>query len=121
MFLRSNVSISLLMQSEIPCVYSAPGGDLQTIIDDNLVPFEADVVKFVRQLVEGLAYLHDRKIAHLDIKVCHDYHSIVAFFYSVKENRPRETPIQDTRDKTVSFYSYISSITVTESSAGCLL
>lgn len=46
----------------------APGGDLQTIIDDNLVPFEADVVKFVRQLVEGLAYLHDRKIAHLDIK-----------------------------------------------------
>ncbi|KDR08193.1 putative serine/threonine-protein kinase [Zootermopsis nevadensis] len=46
----------------------APGGDLQTIIDDNLVPFEADVVKFVRQLVEGLAYLHERKIAHLDIK-----------------------------------------------------
>ncbi|XP_066995531.2 uncharacterized protein [Anabrus simplex] len=46
----------------------APGGDLQTIIDDNLVPFESDVVKFVRQLVEGLAYLHERKIAHLDIK-----------------------------------------------------
>ncbi|KAJ9577423.1 hypothetical protein L9F63_005994, partial [Diploptera punctata] len=46
----------------------APGGDLQTIIDDNLVPFEADVVKFVRQMVEGLAYLHERKIAHLDIK-----------------------------------------------------
>ena len=51
------------------CVGSAPGGDLQTIIDDNLVPFEADVVKFVRQMVEGLAYLHERKIAHLDIKV----------------------------------------------------
>nr|CAD7424083.1 unnamed protein product [Timema monikensis] len=48
----------------------APGGDLQTIIDDNLVPFESDVVKFVRQLVEGLVYLHERKIAHLDIKVC---------------------------------------------------
>ncbi|PNF25899.1 Serine/threonine-protein kinase 17B, partial [Cryptotermes secundus] len=46
----------------------APGGDLQTIIDDNLVPFEADVVKFVRQLVEGLVYLHERKVAHLDIK-----------------------------------------------------
>lgn len=55
----------------ISYVGSAPGGDLQTIIDDNLVPFEADVVKFVRQLVEGLAYLHERKIAHLDIKV-HD-------------------------------------------------
>nr|CAD7571571.1 unnamed protein product [Timema californicum] len=46
----------------------APGGDLQTIIDDNLVPFESDVLKFVRQLVEGLVYLHERKIAHLDIK-----------------------------------------------------
>ncbi|XP_018900537.2 uncharacterized protein [Bemisia tabaci] len=46
----------------------APGGDLQTIIDDNLVPFESDVVKFVQHVVEGLAYLHQRKIAHLDIK-----------------------------------------------------
>uniref|UniRef100_A0A8D8VIF2 Serine/threonine-protein kinase 17A n=1 Tax=Cacopsylla melanoneura TaxID=428564 RepID=A0A8D8VIF2_9HEMI len=46
----------------------APGGDMQTIIDDNLVPFESDVVKFIQQLVEGLAYLHHRKIAHLDIK-----------------------------------------------------
>jgi len=85
------------------------------------VPFEADVVKFVRQLVEGLAYLHDRKIAHLDIKVCHDYHPSVAFPYFVKENRPYEAPIQDTWDKTMSFYPYISSIMVTESSAGCVL
>lgn len=48
---------------------SAPGGDLQTLIDDNIVPYESDVVTFTRQLVEGLAYLHQRKIAHLDIKV----------------------------------------------------
>jgi len=46
----------------------APGGDMQTIIDDNLVPFETDVVKFIQHVVEGLAYLHHRKIAHLDIK-----------------------------------------------------
>ncbi|XP_059488226.1 NUAK family SNF1-like kinase 1 [Neocloeon triangulifer] len=46
----------------------APGGDLQTIIDENMVPFESDVQHFVRQLVEGLAYIHDRKIVHLDIK-----------------------------------------------------
>ncbi|XP_046678314.1 probable serine/threonine-protein kinase fhkD [Homalodisca vitripennis] len=46
----------------------APGGDMQTIIDDNLVPFESDVVKFVQHVVEGLAYLHHRKIVHLDIK-----------------------------------------------------
>ncbi|XP_020293970.1 probable serine/threonine-protein kinase DDB_G0278901 isoform X2 [Pseudomyrmex gracilis] len=47
---------------------SAPGGDLQTLIDGDLVPLEGDVVHFVRQLVEGLAYLHERNIAHLDIK-----------------------------------------------------
>lgn len=48
---------------------SAPGGDLQTLIDGDLVPLEGDVVHFVKQLVEGLAYLHERNIAHLDIKV----------------------------------------------------
>ncbi|XP_034937556.1 probable serine/threonine-protein kinase MARK-A [Chelonus insularis] len=46
----------------------APGGDLQTLIDGDLVPLESDVVHFIKQLVEGLAYLHDRNIAHLDIK-----------------------------------------------------
>lgn len=50
-------------------IFSAPGGDLQTLIDGDLVPLEGDVVHFVRQLVEGLAYLHERNIAHLDIKV----------------------------------------------------
>ena len=49
--------------------FSAPGGDLQTLIDSDLVPLEGDVVHFVRQLVEGLVYLHERNIAHLDIKV----------------------------------------------------
>ncbi|CAA9997766.1 unnamed protein product [Nesidiocoris tenuis] len=48
--------------------FSAPGGDMQTLIDDNLVPFEKDVVKYVHDVVEALAYLHHRKIAHLDIK-----------------------------------------------------
>lgn len=48
---------------------SAPGGDLQKVIDDDNVPFEADVVKFIHHVVEGLAYMHQRKIAHLDIKV----------------------------------------------------
>lgn len=50
-------------------LFSAPGGDLQTLIDGDLVPLEGDVVHFVRQLVEGLVYLHERNIAHLDIKV----------------------------------------------------
>ena len=97
--------------SLIPYFDSAPGGDLQTIIDENLVPFEADVVKFVRQLVEGLAYLHERKIAHLDIKVCHNFYPIIAIVSSVRENTPRFTPIKDIWNTTVSLYFYSSSIT----------
>ncbi|XP_046389569.1 serine/threonine-protein kinase MARK2-like [Ischnura elegans] len=46
----------------------APGGDLQSIIDDNMVPFESDVVDFVRIVLEGLEYIHKNNIAHLDIK-----------------------------------------------------
>lgn len=42
---------------------------MQTIIDEDLVPFESDVKSFIRQTVEGLDYLHRRRIAHLDIKV----------------------------------------------------
>ncbi|KAK6620348.1 hypothetical protein RUM44_006749 [Polyplax serrata] len=54
--------------NEIIIVMHAPGGDLQTIIDEDLVPFESDVKSFIRQTVEGLDYLHRRRIAHLDIK-----------------------------------------------------
>ncbi|KAG8231090.1 hypothetical protein J437_LFUL011058 [Ladona fulva] len=46
----------------------APGGDLQSIIDENMVPFESDVVEFIRSLLEGLVYIHEKHIAHLDIK-----------------------------------------------------
>ncbi|CAB0028874.1 unnamed protein product, partial [Trichogramma brassicae] len=55
----------------------APGGDMQTLIDGDLVPLEGDVVHFVRQLVEGLAYLHERNIAHLDIKVIQNPQNVV--------------------------------------------
>lgn len=34
-----------------------------------MVPYEKDAVKFVRQVLEGLLFLHERNLAHLDIKV----------------------------------------------------
>jgi serine/threonine protein kinase len=45
------------------------------------------VIKFVRQLVEGLVYLHERKIAHLDIKVGHDSQSSYSSSRGLQEYR----------------------------------
>ena len=48
---------------------SAPGGDFQSVLDDDMVPFEEDVQGFLRQILEALDFIHERNIAHLDIKV----------------------------------------------------
>ncbi len=48
---------------------SAPGGDFQSVLDEDMVPFEQDVQGFLRQILEALRFIHDRSIAHLDIKV----------------------------------------------------
>ncbi|XP_047484962.1 zinc finger CCCH domain-containing protein 13-like [Penaeus chinensis] len=46
----------------------AAGGDLQTLLDEDMVPYERDVISFTRQLLEGLVFIHDQNIVHLDIK-----------------------------------------------------
>ncbi|XP_045610149.1 uncharacterized protein [Procambarus clarkii] len=46
----------------------AAGGDLQTLLDEDMVPYERDVISFTRQLLEGLVYVHDLNLVHLDIK-----------------------------------------------------
>ena len=51
------------------CFCSAPGGDFQSILDEDMVPFEEDVQGFLRQILEALQFIHDKNIAHLDIKV----------------------------------------------------
>ena len=50
-------------------IFSAPGGDFQSVLDEDMVPFEEDVQGFLRQILEALDFIHDRNIAHLDIKV----------------------------------------------------
>ena len=57
---------------------SAPGGDLQTLLDEDLVPYERDVKGFLRQLLIGLLSIHNLGIVHLDIKV-----STVAQLHSI--------------------------------------
>ena len=49
--------------------FSAPGGDFQRVLDEDQVPFEQDVQRYLRQVAEGLQFMHQLNIAHLDIKV----------------------------------------------------
>ncbi|TRY79217.1 hypothetical protein TCAL_05887 [Tigriopus californicus] len=46
----------------------APGGDFQSVLDEDMVPFEEDVQGFLKQIIEALKFIHDKDIAHLDIK-----------------------------------------------------
>lgn len=47
----------------------ACGGELQMLLDRDEVPSERQVVRLMRQILDGLIYLHDFNVAHLDIKV----------------------------------------------------
>uniref|UniRef100_A0A1B6LEG9 non-specific serine/threonine protein kinase n=1 Tax=Graphocephala atropunctata TaxID=36148 RepID=A0A1B6LEG9_9HEMI len=46
----------------------ACGGELQMLLDKDEVPSERQVVRLMRQILDGLVYLHDINVAHLDIK-----------------------------------------------------
>lgn len=46
------------------------GGELfERVVDEEFALTEADCVLFLRQICQGLLYLHHRHIAHLDLKV----------------------------------------------------
>lgn len=49
--------------------YSASGGELQMVLDRDEVPEERQVVRLLRQILDGIAFLHSHNVAHLDIKV----------------------------------------------------
>lgn len=49
--------------------FRAPGGELQMVLDRDEVPSEPEVARLMRQILDGLHYLHTINVAHLDIKV----------------------------------------------------
>lgn len=49
--------------------FRAPGGELQMILDRDEVPEERQVARLLKQILDGIAFLHSLNVAHLDIKV----------------------------------------------------
>ncbi|XP_048510054.1 serine/threonine-protein kinase 17A-like isoform X2 [Athalia rosae] len=46
----------------------APGGELQMVLDKDEVPEERQVARLMKQILDGIAFLHSLNVAHLDIK-----------------------------------------------------
>ncbi|XP_063237510.1 death-associated protein kinase related-like [Bacillus rossius redtenbacheri] len=46
----------------------APGGELQMLLDKDEVPEERHVKRLMREILDGLVFLHSINVAHLDIK-----------------------------------------------------
>lgn len=62
---------AICVQDLFVCL-SVEGGELfDRIIDENYKLTELDTVLFIRQITEGLQYMHKMYILHLDLKVTH--------------------------------------------------
>ena len=60
-----------------------------------MVPFEDDVQGFLRQILEALDFIHERNIAHLDIKVILEIDTYkIKILKSPKNHNIRHTKIQ---------------------------
>lgn len=53
------------------CINSAAGGEIfdQCVSEQAGAFSETDVMRLLRQLLEGVAFLHSNNIVHLDLKV----------------------------------------------------
>ncbi|KAK2716519.1 hypothetical protein QYM36_006870 [Artemia franciscana] len=61
-------SIDSVYMVELSPFARAEGGELQRVIDEEVKVSEDEAVRFLRQIVEGLLFLHSKDLAHLDVK-----------------------------------------------------
>ena len=62
--------VSPLLWSECPlCPHSVSGGELfERIIDEDFELTERECIKYMKQISEGVEYIHKQGIVHLDLK-----------------------------------------------------
>ena len=51
------------------CICSVGGGELfERIVDDDFDLKESDCIRFMKQICDGICYMHSKDIVHLDLK-----------------------------------------------------
>ena len=67
------LNFHLLKNLKIPfIIFSIRGGELfDRVIEDEFVLTEKACVCFMRQVLEGVSFIHSKHILHLDLKVSH--------------------------------------------------
>ena len=70
--------------------FSMTGGELfDRIVQLNYDPTELDVVIYMKQICEGVSYLHKNQILHLDLKVKNLQEVFKILIFQAREHRLR--------------------------------
>lgn len=51
------------------CYFRVSGGELFDFIAEKENLLESEAIEFMKQILEGLGFMHSRNIAHFDLKV----------------------------------------------------